>query len=245
MIVSALFIWFYMTAWHLISLKLKRNDIADVAWGLGFILVAFYSLINWQTTKALISFILIFIWGMRLAIHIYQRNKNKKEDKRYQKFKDNPYLKVFLTQGFLMWLISWPIINISKNLNWLNLLGVLVWIVGFYFESRADKELSDFLKEKNNKGKILQSGLWSLSRHPNYFGEVTMWWGIWILNLSISTLSNWWTIVGPLTITFLILKVSGVPLLEKRYEGNKEFDEYKKRVSVFIPWWPKKIAYDK
>ena len=139
-----------------------------------------------------------------------------------------------------MWLISWPVINSSNNFNWLNLLGVFIWIIGFYFESRADKELRDFLKDKNNKGKIMQSGLWSLSRHPNYFGEVTMWWGIWLLNLSILTLSNWWTVVGPLTITYLILKVSGVPLLEKRYEGNKEFEEYKKRVSIFIPWWPKK-----
>ncbi len=236
MIISALLIWFYMTTWYVVSLLQKRNDIADVAWGLGFIVVAFYSLITHQTSKLIISFLLIFIWGMRLAIHIYQRNKNKKEDKRYQQFKDNPYIKVFMIQGFLMWLISWPVINSTGSFKWFNLLGIFIWIIGFYFESQADKELRLFLKNKKNKGKIMQSGLWALSRHPNYFGEVSMWWGIWIVNLH----SNWWTIVGPLTITYLILKVSGVPMLEKKYAGNQEFEEYKKRVSVFIPWWPKK-----
>jgi len=141
-----------------------------------------------------------------------------------------------MTQGLFMWLIAWPIINSVGTLKWFNLLGILIWIFGFYFESRADSELRFFISNKANKGKIMQKGLWALSRHPNYFGEVTMWWGIWLLNMN----DNYWTIVGPLTITFLILKVSGAPLLEKRYEGNQEFEEYKKRVSIFIPWWPKK-----
>jgi steroid 5-alpha reductase family enzyme len=109
--------------------------------------------------------------------------------------------------------------------------GVLVWLVGFYFEAVGDWQLKKFIKNPENKGKIMQSGLWAYSRHPNYFGEVTMWWGIWLLNFS----QNWWTVVGPMTITFLILKVSGVPLLEKKYEGNKEFEDYKKRTSIFLP----------
>ena len=236
MMTSAFIIWFYMTVWYFIALLKKRNDLADTAWGLGFILVAFSSFILEPNQKLLISLLLISIWGFRLAIHIYNRNKNKKEDPRYEQFKNSPYLKVFMTQGFLMWLICWPIINSSGDSSWFNLLGILIWVFGFYFESRADRELKNFISNKANKGKIMQAGLWSLSRHPNYFGEVTMWWGIWLLNMN----SNWWTLVGPLTITFLILKVSGVPMLEKRYEGNQEFEEYKKRVSVFIPWWPKK-----
>ena len=237
MITSALIIWFYMTTWYFAALLKKRNDIADVAWGLGFILVAFSSFVLSPSFKLLISLLLISIWGIRLAAHIHKRNKNKKEDKRYEQFKSSPYLKVFVTQGFFMWLICWPVINSTGVLQWFNLLGILIWLFGFYFESRADKELRAFISDKNNKGKVMQSGLWSLSRHPNYFGEVTMWWGIWLLNMN----GNWWTVVGPLTITFLILKVSGVPMLEKRYEGNQEFEEYKKRVSVFIPWWPKKL----
>lgn len=236
LIISAILVWVYMTAWYVVSFVQKRNDIADVAWGLGFILISLYSLLVNQTSKLFFSFLLVSVWGIRLAVHIYQRNKNKKEDKRYQTFQDSPYVKVFLTQGFLMWLISLPIIASRGQIQWFNWFGILIWLFGFYFESRADRELRDFLQDKKKKGRIMKSGLWALSRHPNYFGEVVLWWGIWLLHLDTS----WWTIVGPLTISFLILKVSGVPILEKRYEGNTEFEEYKKRVSVFFPWWPKK-----
>ncbi|MCB9813281.1 MAG: DUF1295 domain-containing protein [Pseudomonadales bacterium] len=234
-IINIFIIWFYMTTWYFISLYKKRNDIVDVAWGLGFILITFLNLIFNPNIKLLISLCLITIWGIRLATHIYQRNKNKKEDPRYKKLRKNSYLKVFLIQGIFMWLISLPITNSIGVLSWFNLIGIAIWSLGFYFESRADNELKTFINNKNNRGKILQTGLWALSRHPNYFGEVTIWWGIWFLNFN----SNWWTIIGPLTITFLILKVSGIPLIEKRYEGNKEYEKYKKRVPVFIPKWPK------
>ena len=236
LIFNAVLIWGYMTFWYIASILKKRNDIADVAWGLGFILVTIFNLIYSPSIKLFISLLLISIWGLRLALHIYHRNKNKKEDYRYKKFKSSPYLKVFITQGFFMWLISFPIISSNESLKWFNLIGILFWLVGFYFESTADKQLKKFLSNPKNKGKIMQSGLWSYSRHPNYFGEVTIWWGIWLLNFNPS---NLWTIIGPLTITFLILKVSGVPLLELKYKGNKEFEAYKKRVSVFFPLKPK------
>ena len=237
LIFSAILIWIYMTGWFVASLLKKRNDIADIAWGLGFILVTFFNFIFNPSLKLLISLLLVSIWGLRLAIHIYNRNKNKKEDYRYKKFRSNPYFKVFIIQGFFMWLISLPLIGSFGNLKWFNLIGILVWLTGFYFESTADKQLKVFLNNPKNKGKIMQSGLWAYSRHPNYFGEVTMWWGIWLLNLS----QIWWTIFGPLTITYLILKVSGVPLLEEKYKDNKDFQDYKKRVSVFFPLKPKKI----
>jgi len=183
----------------------------------------------------LISLILIFVWGIRLASHIYRRNKNKKEDYRYQKFKSNPYIKVYLTQGFFMWLICWPILMTTGDLKNFNYGGILLWIIGFGFESVADRQLRDFISDPKNKGRIMQKGLWAYSRHPNYFGEVMTWWGIWLLNISYLGLS----VIGPMTITFLILKVSGIPLLENKYKGNKEFEKYQKRVSVFIPWFPK------
>lgn len=227
-----------MTLWYGLSVIKKRNDIADIAWGLGFILVTIFNLILNPGLKLLISLVLVSIWGARLALHIYHRNKSKKEDYRYRKWKHDAYLKVFITQGFFMWLICWPILGSRPGLHWFNLMGILIWLVGFYFEATADRQLREFISNPTNKGKIMQSGLWAYSRHPNYFGEVTMWWGIWLLNLS----SNWWTIVGPLTITFLILKVSGIPLLEQKYEGNQEFAEYQKRVSVFIPRPPKTLV---
>ena len=233
---SAILIWVYMTFWYLLSIVKKRHDIADIAWGLGFILVTLYNLISASTPKLLISLVLISIWGLRLAIHIYNRNRHRPEDYRYQAFKSSPYFKVFITQGFFMWLICFPLYNSIGGLQFFNIPGILIWLLGFYFESTADRQLKVFINNPSHKGKIMQSGLWAYSRHPNYFGEVTMWWGIWLLNLS----TNWWTVIGPLTITFLILKVSGVPLLEKKYEGNAEFADYKRRVSVFIPWWPQK-----
>ena len=235
---TAILIWVYMTAWYLLSIFKKRSDIADTAWGLGFILITGFVLIFNQTTKVFLSLILISIWGIRLAVHIYNRNKNKKEDYRYEQFKKNPYFKVFITQGFFMWLICSPILLSSNKLNLLNLVGILIWIIGFYFEATADKQLKEFIKNPKNKGKIMQNGLWSYSRHPNYFGEVTMWWGIWLLNFS----SNLWSIIGPLTITFLILFVSGVPLLEKKYAGRADFEAYKKRTSVFFPLPPKRVV---
>lgn len=233
-LVGGFIIWVYMTLWYGLSVLKKRNDIADVAWGLGFVLVSVFNLISNPILKSKITLLLILFWGTRLAWHIYQRNKDKKEDYRYQNWKKSAYLKVFLTQGFFMWLICFPILVSIDNVEWFNLIGILVWVLGFYFEALSDWQLKKFLDNPQNKGKIMQSGLWAYSRHPNYFGEVTMWWGIWLLNLSF--VQNWWTIIGPLTITFLILKVSGIPLLEKRYEGNPEFEEYKKKVSPFIPW---------
>ena len=108
-----------------------------------------------------------------------------------------------------------------------------VWILGFVFESVGDAQLARFIKDPANKGKLMQGGLWRYTRHPNYFGEVTMWWGIWLL--ALSTPYGFFSIIGPITITFLILKVSGIPMLEKKMEENPEFAEYKRRVSVFIP----------
>lgn len=225
-----------MMGWYLVALSKKRNDVADIAWGLGFILVTIFNLIFNPISKLFISLILISFWGIRLASHIYKRNKNRKEDYRYEQWKNNAYTKVFITQGFFMWLIGWPILASKGNMEWFNLAGILVWIIGFYFEVVADRQLKKFVSNPKNKGKIMQKGLWAYSRHPNYFGEVTMWWGIWLLNFNF----NWWTLIGPATITFLILQVSGVPLLEKKYKDNKEFEDYKKRVSVFVPWKPKK-----
>jgi len=119
--ISAFFVWVYMSFWYILSRLKKRNDIADIAWGLGFILVTIVNLILNPTLKLLISLILISIWGIRLASHIYHRNKNKKEDYRYQKFKNNPYFKVFITQGFFMWLICWPAVLIFRIFSDLNL----------------------------------------------------------------------------------------------------------------------------
>jgi steroid 5-alpha reductase family enzyme len=120
----------------------------------------------------------------------------------------------------------------------LGFIGVCVWLIGFLFEYVGDAELAQFTRDSNNRGKILQTGLWRYTRHPNYFGEVVQWWGIWLLAAAVPR--GWFGIVGPVTITVLILKVSGIPMLEKKMADNPDFAEYKRRTSVFLPWLPKK-----
>lgn len=245
----AVLIFSYMTFWFFVSLIAKRNDVADLAWGIGFIVVCVYLLLFTNSSIPLkIISLFTTIWGIRLASHIYSRLKKTTEDSRYlawrqewgKSFFIRSYLQVYLLQGLFMYLISLSAIISSESISHslpLSIVGAIVWIIGFFFESVADKQLSDFVKIKN-PGQVMQTGLWKYSRHPNYFGEVTQWWGIFVISLSASNLLS---IFSPLTITLLILFVSGIPLLEKKYQGNLEFEEYKKRTSVFIPWFPKKI----
>ena len=247
----ALAVLCYMTFWFIVSILKKRNDVADIAWGLGFVLMAWLSFfISGFSFKPLVVTSLVTIWGLRLAIHIYYRNKNKPEDSRYGEWRNTwkyfylrSYIQVFLLQGVLLFLISLPVIflnhSVADGFGFLEITGLLVWGIGFYFETMGDKQLKDFITNPENKGKLMDKGLWQFSRHPNYFGEVTQWWGIFFI--ALSTPGSFFTIIGPLTITVLILFVSGVPLLEKKYAGRPDFENYKQRTSIFFPLPPKKM----
>lgn len=246
-----IFIWVYMTIWFIISLIKKRNDVADIAWGLGFVMLSWFSFsLSGGSLRSLLVNSLVTVWGLRLSWHIFNRVRRKPEDSRYQDMRQSwkhfylrSYLQVFLLQGILLLLISLPVllINFSKSdtLDIFVLFGSLLWITGFVFESVSDQQLKTFLSNSDNRGKIMDRGLWQYSRHPNYFGEVTQWWGIYLIAISIPL--SLFVIIGPLTITYLILFVSGVPLLEKKYAGRPDFEEYKRRTSVFIPLPPKKL----
>lgn len=248
-LILALMLLAYMTFWFGISVIKKRNDVADIAWGLGFVLMAWLSfLISGYSFKALLVNGLVTVWGFRLAWHIYNRNKDKPEDSRYlewrktwKNFYVRSYLQVFVLQGILLFLISLPVLfvnrSVSNSFGVLEIVGLFVWALGFYFETTGDKQLKDFITNPANKGKLMDQGLWQYSRHPNYFGEVTQWWGIFIIALSIP--GSVFTVLGPLTITILILFVSGIPLLEKKYAGRPDWEEYKKRTSIFIPLPPR------
>lgn len=248
--VLALTLLGYMTFWFVISVVKKRNDVADIAWGLGFVFLVWLSfLISGFSFKALLVNGLVTIWGLRLAWHIYKRNLQKHEDYRYAAWRKEwgkwffprSYFQVYLLQGFFLFLIIQPVFYIHHQVTGdpgiFDLIGLLVWIIGFYFESTGDSQLKTFISNPANKGKLMETGLWRYSRHPNYFGEVLGWWGIFIIALSLP--GSFFTIIGPLTITILILFVSGVPLLEKKYAGRLDFEAYKKRTSVFIPLPPK------
>ena len=246
-------LFMYMSFVFLISIIKKRNDIADIAWGLGFVLVAWlaYLIVGQYETRAIIVNILVSIWGLRLAWHIYHRNRKKAEDRRYQQWRNQwgknfilrSYLQVYILQGVLLFIIATPILILNNNsggqFELIDIFGILIWGIGFIFELVSDMQLSRFINNPKNKGKLMQSGLWRYSRHPNYFGEVTSWWGIWLI--VVGATNNWISIIGPVTITILILFVSGVPLLEKKYEGRADFKKYKKRTSMFLPMPPSHI----
>lgn len=234
-----------------LSLVLKRNDIADIAWGTGIFIAALVSYFSGtQNELSLLLTVLAGLWGVRLTLRIFLRNRKKPEDFRYKKWRDDwgkwvyvrSYFQVYLLQGILMVVVGYPFIHASvfgggHSFNTLTYLGLAIWSVGYFFEVVGDWQLDRFITSNPAPGEILTSGLWKYTRHPNYFGEVTMWWGIWLM---VSTLPfGYLALVSPLMITFLILKVSGIPMVEKAFADNPAFQEYKKRTSAFFPLPPK------
>jgi steroid 5-alpha reductase family enzyme len=190
----------------------------------------------------------VLIWGLRLAIYIFLRNKGKGEDFRYKAWRDTwkffilrSYLQIFILQGILMFIIALPIIFVNKagpaSFNFFDIAGILLFLTGYAFETIGDGQLARFKKDPANKGKIITGGLWRYTRHPNYFGEAVIWWGIGCFALPYP--HGWIMLISPVIITLMLRFVSGVPMLEKKYAGRADFEEYKKRTPVFIPWFPK------
>lgn len=249
---AGIIVFGYMTLLFVIALILKDNSIADIAWGAGFVVVAWATLfiVGGLYPRQILVCSLILIWGSRLSIRIFLRNKGKPEDPRYRKWREEwgrffilrSYLQVFLLQGLILLVNISPVLIINTtsdgSLTFLDVLGLLVWLTGFFFESVGDYQLDRFLKDTGNRGAIMDVGLWRYTRHPNYFGEITMWWGILIIALSVPY--GWLGFIGPLTITLMIVLVSGIPMTERLMEKNPGFEEYKRRTSVLIPWFPRK-----
>jgi steroid 5-alpha reductase family enzyme len=150
---------------------------------------------------------------------------------------------VFMLQGFLLWVVSLPVQlgqweRLPTTLTWLDGVGTLIWIVGFTFEAVGDWQLARFLKNPENRGSVMNKGLWAYTRHPNYFGESLIWWGMYIITLAVP--GTFWGIIGPITITFLLLKVSGVPMLEDLMREQPAYRDYIGKTSAFFPWFPRK-----
>ncbi|MBX2930275.1 MAG: DUF1295 domain-containing protein [Saprospiraceae bacterium] len=244
-------VFLYASGWFLISLLFKRNDVADVAWGLGYLGICLYlALTQALTDLPLFVFILTAIWALRLSGHIFLRNRGKTEDFRYGQWRKEwgrsfylrSYLQVYLLQGFLMLVIAAPIIvagvSQSDEIGFWAGFGSVLWFTGMFFQTVGDYQLARFVKTRKSKEEVLQTGLWRLSRHPNYFGEILVWWGLFFIVLPAP--NGWMALISPLTITWLLVFVSGVPLLEKRYDGNAEYAAYKKRTSMLFPRAPKR-----
>jgi steroid 5-alpha reductase family enzyme len=252
---AGLFIWFYVTAWFVLSLVMKRNDVADVAWGLGPTLLAWWFAFQhglWPPSPLLLAALLTTVWGCRLAYHIAMRDFafRHEEDGRYAAwraewkfFKLRSYLQVFLLQGVFMLLLCSPLIVLAASpdpqLPVLTILGAWIWAAGFAIEAIADTQLRAFLAvPREERPRVMDQGLWSWSRHPNYFGESLMWWGLAVLALGAN--HGLFALLGPVTITVLLVFVSGIPLVEARHIGDPDWDAYKARTSAFVPLPPKR-----
>jgi len=238
----------------LVSLALKDASIADVFWGLGFVVIAWVTFVQAEGFygRRLMVGVLVTLWGLRLALHISARNWGKGEDRRYKAWRARygadfwwvSLYRVFLVQGVLLWVISLVVqaaqsSSTPARFTWLDGAGMLLWAGGFLFEALADWQLKRFKSEPANRGKVMSQGLWAYSRHPNYFGECLIWWGFF--GMSLSNTMNLWTIISPITITLLLLKVSGVTLLEKTIVDRRPaYREYIQRTHAFIPWFPKR-----
>lgn len=236
-----------MTALWLLSLALKDSSIVDIFWGSGFVITFWITYaISGLTHPFSVTLlgILVSIWGLRLSIYIFMRNAGHGEDFRYAKWREEngrrwwwfSFFQVFLLQGFIMWIVFTPLAAAqfsSENLGVLSILGSVVWLVGFIFEAGGDWQLARFKANPANKGKLLTSGLWGLTRHPNYFGDAVQWWGFWLFALAIG---GWWTIFSPIVMTFLLVKVSGVAMLERSLKESKPgYAEYLENVPAFVP----------
>lgn len=232
--------------------SLPRNDVSmvDSLWSLMFLLVAgvYFATSKDTGPRALLVLAMVFVWAMRLSVYITVRNHGQPEDHRYQEIRANnqPGFKfkslyiVFGFQALLALIISMPLvaaISGQSELGFLDLAGAVLWLVGVSFEALGDFQLARFRKDPANKDKVLDTGLWRYTRHPNYFGNFTLWWGFYLIAFSAG---GWWTILSPLLMSFLLLKVSGVALLEKDITSRRpKYREYIDNTNAFIPGLPR------
>jgi len=232
--------------------SLWRDDVStvDSLWSLMFLIVAlvYAGTTNGGGPREYLVLAMVTLWALRLSAYITWRNHGQPEDYRYREIrtKNQPGFRfkslyiVFIFQALLAWIISLPLaaaISGGGDLGIIDYAGIALWVVGMFFETVGDLQLYRFRKDPQNKGKVLDTGLWRYSRHPNYFGNFTIWWGFYLVALSAG---GWWTVVSPLLMTFLLLKVSGVALLEKDISGRRpKYEEYIRSTNAFFPGKPR------
>lgn len=243
-----------MTILWLVSIAITNVSIVDIFWGAGYVVasIIYFIFSEGNYDRKLLLLILVTIWGLRLTFYLGWRNIGKGEDYRYKEFRKNygekrywwfSFFQTFLLQGVLMWIISLPLLAAmfygqEKGLGWLDFSAVLVWMIGIAFEAGGDIQLARFKKDPSNKGKVLDTGFWRYTRHPNYFGDAAVWWSYAIFSIAVV---SYWPIIGSLIMTFLLIKVSGVALLEKSLVDTKpQYKEYIRKTSAFFPLPPKK-----
>ncbi len=243
-----------VTALWAVSVRIRDASIVDIFWGLGFIVVAWSTHIQLDapSPESIVLPIAATLWGLRLALYLARRNLGHGEDRRYaamRKARPSSFnlwslFAIFWLQGFLCLIIALPLQvgqwapRATPGLNPLEVIGLVVFAFGLTWQTIADAQLSAFKASPENKGKVMDQGLWRYSRHPNYFGEAVLWWGLWLFVAALP--DTHWTVVGPLLITLLLLKVSGVSLLEKTIVDRRPaYADYIRRTNAFIPGPPR------
>lgn len=251
---ASLIIFVFITLLWIWSVFIKNVSIVDLFWGFGFVLVnAYYVFMSGELyARNILILALVSIWGMRLTIYLAWRNIGKGEDFRYQEFRRKygpkrywwfSFFQTFLLQGVLIMIVSLPLLGVnlgtgSGDLNVLDYLGIIIWLIGFAFEAGGDFQLARFKQDDANKGKVLDTGFWKYTRHPNYFGDSAVWWAYAIFSIASG---SYWQIIGSVVMTLLIIKVSGVALLEKTLNDTKpQYKDYIQKTNSFFPWFPKK-----
>jgi steroid 5-alpha reductase family enzyme len=240
----------------LFSVRKRNVTIVDSLWGMGFVLIAWLTWFQLDGTdgRSLLIAVLTTLWGIRLTLYLTWRNYGKGEDPRYAQWRKaggegfwiTSLFKVFLLQAIFLWAIALVIQagqagSASGQLGWLDLIGTLIWLTGFVFEAAGDWQLARFKAHPANRGQVMDRGLWRYTRHPNYFGESLIWLGFFIIALSHP--ANWWTVVSPVIITAVLLKMTGIPLTEKLVLSKRPgYRDYIRNTSAFFPWVPKKTS---
>ncbi len=239
-----------MFAMWLVSLRLRDASIVDMFWGFGFVVIAWVSfgLTAPTATRGVLLLTLVTLWGLRLGGYLTWRNFGKPEDYRYRAMRDKhgaafprvSLITVFGLQGLIMWFVAWPIqaaMLSHERLMWLDAVGGVVWGIGWVFETVGDYQLARFKADPGNQGRVMDRGLWRYTRHPNYFGDFMIWWGIYLVALAGGA---WWTILSPLLMSFFLIRVSGVPMLEAALTKNRPgYVDYIQRTSSFFPMPPR------
>jgi steroid 5-alpha reductase family enzyme len=236
-----------------IARRIGRYNVVDVAWGLGFVAIAVVAAIlgHGDPGRRWLLLALVAIWGLRLSWHIQRKTVGQGEDRRYAALLRGATTgqivrKVFVLQGFITWFVSFPVqlaavsrINgpTPKVLSAVTVLGIAVWLVGVMFEAVGDHQLRIFKADPTNRGIVMDRGLWAWTRHPNYFGDATVWWGLWLI--SICGWQSLLTVGSPLLMTYFLVYVTGARLTEKLMAGRPGFAEYQARTAFFFPWPPR------
>jgi steroid 5-alpha reductase family enzyme len=254
MVVSGAAILALVVFTWLLSLRLRDASIVDVAFVAGIVLVAWlaFAIAEGSAARKVLVVTLTTLWGLRLAGYITRRKLGEGEDFRYEELRQRygerfpivSLVVVFLFQGAGIWAVSLPVQTAQvpdspQGLVLLDFVGIAVWSVGMLFESVADFQLARFRADPRNRGKVMDSGLWRYSRHPNYFGEFCIWWGLYAV--ALATVEAWWSIIGPLTMSFILIRLFGVPAMEPHLSRTKEgYEDYVRRTSAFLPKPPRR-----